>query len=236
MDRALSILHCFTDQDPALSLAEIAQRTGLYKSTILRLAASLEDAGFLLRRPDKAYTLGHELLRLGAVYQKSFRLEDSVRPALRRLLAASGESASFFRHSGNMRICLFREDSNHTIRDHVREGALLPLDRGAAGHVLTDYDPAHADVATLRQRAAALPLFSFGERDGDTAAVAVPVYSAPEGAAVLAGALTVSGPRVRFTDTAIERMRPLMLATGRELSEVLGGGTFWRALGLPTGG
>ncbi|MER9953076.1 helix-turn-helix domain-containing protein [Mesorhizobium sp. M0047] len=39
VDRALSILGCFTEHDEGLSLAEISSRTGLYKSTILRVKA-----------------------------------------------------------------------------------------------------------------------------------------------------------------------------------------------------
>ena len=38
VDRALAILDAFTDQDQKLSLAELAKRTGLYKSTAIRLA------------------------------------------------------------------------------------------------------------------------------------------------------------------------------------------------------
>ena len=38
LDRAFSILFAFRPGDYALTLAELAARTGLYKSTILRLA------------------------------------------------------------------------------------------------------------------------------------------------------------------------------------------------------
>ena len=41
LDRAIAILDAFAAADRSLSLAEIAARTGLYKSTILRLANSL---------------------------------------------------------------------------------------------------------------------------------------------------------------------------------------------------
>jgi DNA-binding IclR family transcriptional regulator len=45
---AFAILNAFKSDDPhMLSLAELARRTGLYKSTILRLLASLEHAWFI---------------------------------------------------------------------------------------------------------------------------------------------------------------------------------------------
>ncbi|CAO3439447.1 IclR family transcriptional regulator [Azospirillum doebereinerae] len=215
VDRALSIVGCFQAGDHALSLTEIAARTGLYKSTILRLTVSLEKAGYLVRHQDKSYRLGPELLRLGGLYQRSLRLEDHVRPVLRQLMRDSGESASFFRREGAWRICAFREDSTHAIRDHVHEGDRLPLERGAAGHVLTRF----ADGATLTD-IADLPLLSFGEREAETGAAAVPVFSQRDG---LIGALTLSGPLTRFTPDRVEGMKALLLNAGRRLSETLGG-------------
>jgi hypothetical protein len=47
VDRALSVLGAFQDGDAALSLAELAERTRLYKSTVLRLLASLEHGGWV---------------------------------------------------------------------------------------------------------------------------------------------------------------------------------------------
>ena len=52
VERALAILDAFTEQDRSLTLAQVATRTGFYKSTILRLAASLEKKGYLIRLAD----------------------------------------------------------------------------------------------------------------------------------------------------------------------------------------
>jgi len=52
VDRAFAILSAFSIEQDCLALAEIARRTGLYKSTILRLIASLEKAGFVRRLTD----------------------------------------------------------------------------------------------------------------------------------------------------------------------------------------
>ena len=56
VDRALSILDALTDEK--ISLAELSKRTGLYKSTVLRLAKSLERFGYILRTDDGSYRLG----------------------------------------------------------------------------------------------------------------------------------------------------------------------------------
>jgi DNA-binding IclR family transcriptional regulator len=85
VERALAILAAYREGDAALGLADLAQRTGLYKSTILRLIASLERFRFIARLDDGRYQLGPALLHLGSLYQRSLRLEQHVLPALRRL-------------------------------------------------------------------------------------------------------------------------------------------------------
>ena len=68
-ERALSVLTAFRHGDRALSLAEIATRTGLVKSTIIRHADSLRRFGLLARLPDGRYRLDSEILRLATTYQ-----------------------------------------------------------------------------------------------------------------------------------------------------------------------
>jgi DNA-binding IclR family transcriptional regulator len=221
VDRAFSLLRCFEVQDDGLSLTELAARAGLHKSTALRLATSLAHAGYLIRRDDKLFVLGPEPMRLGALYARAFRLEDHVRPVLRTLLKIVGESASFYRRIGDHRICLFREHSQHAIRDHVQEGDMLPLPIGAAGKVLSEFTLGRSVRGDLD-----LPVLSFGERDRETAAAAVPIFSSKE----LVGALGVSGPRIRFTADRIAAMRPPLMRAGAALSKTLGGESSWTAV------
>lgn len=69
VDRALLILSAFREDDTALSLALLARRTGLYKSTILRLLQSLLRAGYVVRLPDGNYVIGPEPARLAGMCQ-----------------------------------------------------------------------------------------------------------------------------------------------------------------------
>src|SRR4029450_6694607 len=74
VERALAVLTAFRRGDGALSLADLARRTGLVKSTIMRLAVSLEQYRLLARLPDGSYRLDAETLRLGTAYQQAFNL------------------------------------------------------------------------------------------------------------------------------------------------------------------
>jgi DNA-binding IclR family transcriptional regulator len=40
-----------------------------------------------------------------------------------------------------MRLCLYRVDSPHPVRDHIRAGDVLPADRGTGARVLIAFDP-----------------------------------------------------------------------------------------------
>lgn len=219
VDRALSILSAFHEQDDALSLAELARRTSLYKSTILRLIVSLERAAFLRRLEDGRYRLGPALLQLGKLYQASFRLEDHVMPVLKRLVDETGESASFYVPEGDRRICLFRVNSRqHRVLHYVTPGTVLPIHTGASGKVLLAFtepdNPAYTDV---RQN---LLVSSVANRKSDTAALACPVFGA---GGVLSGSLSLAGPNTRFTETTVPAMRKALLLAAADLTGVLGG-------------
>ena len=71
VERALSILEAFVDNEPSLSLAAIARHTGFNPSTILRLSASLMRFGYLRRLSDGRYSLGPAPLQLGTLYRNS---------------------------------------------------------------------------------------------------------------------------------------------------------------------
>jgi DNA-binding IclR family transcriptional regulator len=136
IDRACAILFAFRPDDAALTLAELAARTGLYKSTLLRLAGSLIQHRLLLRLDDGRYQLGSATFMLGALYQRSLNLGDIVVPLMRELAETSGESVSFYVRDEAVRVCLHRVDSTHAVRFHVREGDVLPLESGSGGRAL----------------------------------------------------------------------------------------------------
>jgi DNA-binding IclR family transcriptional regulator len=218
VERALSILEAFAHGGARLSLAEIACRTGFYPSTILRLAASLERFGHLRRGADGMFRLGPACLRLGQLYRAGFDLAEHIRPALARLVAASGETAAFYVREGEVRICLFRQHPERLIRHHIEEGASLPLDRGASGHVLRGFT-GEADPRAVTARAKGIAI-SIGERDAETAAIAVPILGAD---GRFLGALGITGPIGRFADDRLAAFSPLLRAEADGLARCLRG-------------
>ncbi len=195
VERAFSILGAFSDGTRSLSLTELSRRTGLYPSTILRLAASLERFGYIRRDQAGAFWLGHTLWRLGVLYQANFDLAEFVRPVLRYLCGETGETAALYVREGDKRICLYRVNGTHVIRSHLEEGAELPLDRGASAHILMAYTGGvSAKYDNVRKQGYVV---SLGERDADAAAVSVPLFG-KRGEFV--GALALTGPLRRFSE------------------------------------
>lgn len=217
VERALMILDAFTDQDADLSLKDLSERTGMYKSTLSRLAGTLESRGFLMISGRGRYRLGPALWRLGSIYRRSFRMDDIVRPHLAALVEESGETASFYVPEGSNRLCLFRENSSRSLRHHLEEGAILPTDRGAAGHVIRAWGNGIDDRALEVLQAGFAQ--SDGERDPDISAVAVPVLDRHK---QMLGVLTLSGPASRFTSEvrlkALALLQSHALDCGRSLS------------------
>ncbi len=214
VDRAVSVLSAFRTGDLSLSLATLAERTQLYKSTVLRLLASLEHGALVQRLPDGQYALGSEIARLHAVYAASFSLEDVVMPVLRALVQSTQESAAFHVQQGEHRLCLYRIDSPQPVRDHIKAGDLLPLDRGAGGRVLTAFSGAPGDMYARIRREGVVVL--EGDRMPELSGISAPVFNET---GQLAGALTLTMPTPRLHRDHAE----LVLAAAQRLTEKLGG-------------
>lgn len=219
VDRALGILAAFSPEDRGpLTLAELAARTGLYKSTLLRLAQSLIRHRLLLRLEDGRYRLGTDLMRLGALCQQGFALGEILLPLMRELAQQTGESVAFYIREGEARVCLHRVESKQAIRYSVHEGDVLPLTSGSAGRVIAAFSGmSGAPYDTIRS---SLHHISLGERDPDIAGISAPVFGHGQ---QLIGALTVAGPRSRVDETFTLTARLPLLQIAARASWQLGG-------------
>ena len=218
VERALAILDAFGPEDPRLTLAELSQRTTFYKSTILRIAQSLLRHGYLQHLSDGNYQIGPKPLMLGAIYQRSLRLGDILLPLMHELAKQTGESVSFYSRHGDVRVCLHRVDSRHAVRDHVREGDVLPLDRGSGGRILLAFGGAKGEpYETMRK---AHYCVSLGERDPETAGVSAPIFGTGQ---LLLGSLTLAGPYSRMDGARIDSARVPLLRIVARATGALGG-------------
>lgn len=216
--RALRLLEAFGTSDAQLTLAELSRRTGMHKTTALRIARTLAADHYLVQKEDGSWRLGRAAGWLGACYQATFNVHEVVEPVLRELTIETGESASFYVREGNQRTCLARVDGPRTIRHHVRVGIGLPLDLGAPGRVILAFSGEPGEpYETIRQRGYHL---SLGEREPEVSSVSTPVFSMGWR---LLGSVCISGPTSRLTEPRLKELAQTVIRAANQLSYALAG-------------
>ncbi len=227
--RPLQILEAFASAQNPLTLGELSERTGLFKSVILRYMISFEKLSFVLKRADGRYQLGIKALLLARAFDDGLNQREAIEAAMRRLVDDIGESVFFYVREGESRMCLMGLDSPHALRVNSRVGALIPMDSTSISKVLIDHGggcPPGAAYGMEMLRS------TIGEYDELTSSVSVPIFNF---SGALVGALCVSGPTVRF-DARAPHIYSLMLAEGLRLSEALGFVSLESAEERPQGG
>jgi len=239
---ALRLLDYFTFREPELSLSQLSEKSGLYKSRVHRLCGTLVVCGFLVRMPWSSYRLGPQLMKLGKIYEQTNTILTVSRPIMKQLAYITGESVALFHLDGQTSICLAREFGSSRLVFSINEGDPMQLHASAAGRVLLAYgteelrkkvldvkclerftpltmvDPGiiKVELAAIKKRGYAI---NRGERELEVAAVAAPVFNHEN---AVNSALAVVGPVQRFSDERIaDILKELLDATCR-ISELLG--------------
>lgn len=134
--RALDILETVGREDGPLSLSELSRRVGLHKSTVHRLALSLESRGWLTRETESGkYRLGIKFVTIAgrkghAGIDGSFR---EVHPILESLAGKIDETAILSVWDGKEVICIDKVESSHRIQISSRIGSSFPICAGGTG-------------------------------------------------------------------------------------------------------
>lgn len=217
--RALSLMEAFEVGEAALTLAELTRRTGMHKTTVLRLVRTLALSHYMVQVEGGGWRLGPTAGWLGARYQSGFDVNNVVEPTLRALVQQTGESASFYVREGDIRACVSRVEGPRSIRHHVRIGERLPLDKGAPGRVILAFSGAQGEpYESIRRRGCHL---SMGEREADVSSVAAPVFTLNWR---LLGSMCISGPSARLTKAKLDQHAKTVIAAANQLSYALAGG------------
>jgi DNA-binding IclR family transcriptional regulator len=94
VDRAAALLKAVADSRQPPTVVELAERTGLNRSTAWRLLATLDQQGLVERDPvTQRYSLGYAILQMAAGGDHD-ALVRRARPVVERLATTTGETAS----------------------------------------------------------------------------------------------------------------------------------------------
>jgi IclR family acetate operon transcriptional repressor len=241
VERAIAILNLFRDSQVSLGITSIARQTGLNLTTAHRLVRTLVGEHFMEQDPaNEQYRLGPALAVLGRRAVEGSGI-DRARSTTDRLSEATGESVSVgVRGSGGVLVVL-QSSSRHALRFEHPAGGAIDVHASAMGKVLLAFGETTASVtvrelgqlarftaSTITTRAAMLAELeqvrargfatNRQERYDGVCGVAAPALDA-KGVARLA--VGIQGPSVRLTDARLLELGPLLMATGREVAELV---------------
>jgi IclR family transcriptional regulator, acetate operon repressor len=206
VERALALLAAVSAAEP-LSLAECARRTRLAPSTALRLLRTLERAAFVRRDDGGHFHSGARLIQLGAAALGRQAIVARGEPALRRIVAATGESA-YLSIAGpeDTAIYVAMVEGTHAVRHTSWVGRAFPMDGLAVGDALRGDVP---DAGYVAQR---------DRQEPDVTAIAAPIRR-PGG---VAGALSLIGPTYRIDDRTMHEYGQIVSREAEALADQLG--------------
>ncbi len=153
--RALTLLKSFTDEQPELSLTELAQGAKLNKTTTYRLLTALESEGMVARNDD-AYRLGPEAIVLGGRAMRANNLRAVSRPELEILAQQTRETATVEVLSEGKVLTLDEVSTGYLVGAAQSVGTHWPLYATSTGKALLAHLP-QAELDGLLQ----FPLTSF---------------------------------------------------------------------------
>ncbi len=239
---ALRILDYFTLREPELSLRELSEKSGLYKSRIHRLCGTLVALGFLTRMVSSSYRLGSKLMTLGKIYENTNTLATISRSIMKQLAEVTGESVALFSLDGETSFCLAREFGSSRLVFSIQVGDNMDLHASATGKILMAFGPEELSekilnrptlekftsetiinpekikdqLSTIRKCGYAV---NRGEEELEVAAIAAPIFNFES---KVESALAIVGPVQRFSLNRESEIVQNLLEATRKISELLG--------------
>lgn len=235
--RALDLLGLFTEDRAYWTIRELTEASGLAKTTVLRLVATLELRGLLWSDGVGRITAGPGLLRWSNLARSTWQLPEPARRVMRDLADTCGETVNLYVRGDVCRVCVAQEEGPQNLRHVVRVGDELPLWAGAASRVLlagaddgllaavVERSPHNQDIEQLRDEVEAAEragyAVSHGEREIGASGLAAPVV----GAGGVLAALALGGPTPRFTEERVAEFSEAVRDAAWRISEIgFGGG------------
>ncbi|WP_369131088.1 IclR family transcriptional regulator [Modestobacter roseus] len=237
LTRAVRVLDAFSAEEPALTVGEVARRSGLHVATASRLVAELVRHGLLERGPGREVRIGVRLWELGARASPTVSLREAAMPFVEDVHAVVGHHVQLGVRDGDEVIFVERVSARDAVINFTRIAGRLPLATSSSGLVLLAYAPLPVQEGLLAQplqpvtaagfgtsaqlrsaladvrrtQAAVLP----GHQHPDATGIAVPVR---DGAGQVVAALSVIVPN----DGRAAELVPLLLTAARGIGRSLG--------------
>jgi DNA-binding IclR family transcriptional regulator len=219
IDRAAQLLVRVVESPQPVGVNELAERSGLPRSTTSRLVGALERQGLVQRLGDRGRLRPGPVLLRFASRDSAATLVELAQPSLRRLADASGETINLAVPGPAGVEHLAQEDTAHFVGVTDWVGRSVPFEQAANGKCFLAFGGAAQLTPELQQVRARGYATSIDELEVGLTAMAAPVL-AVDGTA--AAALSISGPTTRLTSERIAQLAPLLVEEADALATRLG--------------
>ena len=140
LDKALTILECFSYQKKEMTLSQLVEKTGIHMSTAKRIVSNLTFRGYLQRvQNTKRYRLGMRLFEMGGIVLSSFSLREASAYAMSRLQSDTGGTVLLGVNIEDRLVYVDRRDGKQPVRVFSEIGQKRPLHYGMLGMQLMAY-------------------------------------------------------------------------------------------------
>ncbi len=140
--KGLEVLKLFDETTTSLKLRDICDRTGIPMPTAFRIAATLEESGYLERLTDGAFRPAIAVLTLGSAALRGSSLVQISEQPLRHLSETTGETVNLGVLRGHEVLYLVRLRNTDLVTANVQVGSTLPAPYTSMGKLLLAYLPA----------------------------------------------------------------------------------------------
>jgi IclR family transcriptional regulator, KDG regulon repressor len=239
---ALLVLKVFSHGEPELGISSIAQRLGLAKSTVHRLAVTLAGEGFLEQNPQNGrYRLGLSLFSLGALVRQRMDVSHQALSLLTALRDQTQETVHLAILDETSIMYLHNMESAQAIGTRSYIGTRKPAFCTSEGRVLLAFNAPEltlavlkedlvqrtpkttTDVKKLRQMLEEVRHNGYATDDEESESgmrsVAAPIRDISGNAIAAVG---LAGPIQRLTKKELRRLVPQVVSTAAGISARMG--------------
>jgi DNA-binding IclR family transcriptional regulator len=149
IERAFRLLYAFGPADRSLSLTSLSVRSGVPKSSALRLARKLIEAGALERLESGDFVIGLRLLEIASLAPRGHGLRATALPYMEDLHGATRQHVLLAVRDGHEAVLVERLSAHQAGRVMYRVGGRLPLYATGVGLCLLAHSPAELQEEIL---------------------------------------------------------------------------------------
>ncbi|HLJ79773.1 MAG TPA: IclR family transcriptional regulator [Acidobacteriaceae bacterium] len=242
LTKVLSIFELLDRAPGGLQLRNIADQTGLNKSTAYRFLAHLERAGYLVRDLTGAYLIGPRLVHLGANSTYQATISRLSRPVMEDLWRETDETVNLGALDGTEVLYIDVLESPHHFRLSSQKGMRRAINCTALGkavlawlppatrdellahckfekrtpHSITQPSELLAELGRIQRRG-----YAVDNEEVETGAccVAAPIF---DSSGLIAASISVAGPVTRMGHNRIPTIAGLVTGAAARISRSLG--------------